>query len=190
MSDFPVHSVATAPADSASLLAEVQKTLGMIPNLAASMAESPQLLEGFLAVREILARGTFRQDEIQVLALANAFENRCHYCMALHSTFALKVGVPAQDVERLRAGRDPLTPGLRVLSAFSRRLVRERGHAPKELAAFLAAGYTRGQALEVVLQVAASIMPNFAHHLTGCPVDEVFAAQRWDPSAQRREDAA
>ena len=190
MSDFMVHTLATAPRDSAKLLAELQKTLGMIPNLAASMAESPQLLKGFLAVREILERGTFRQDDIQVLALTNAFENGCRYCMALHSTFALKVGVPAADVEALRAGRDPLSPRLRALSAFSRQLVRERGRAPRELAAFLAAGFTRAQALEVVLQVAGSIMPNFAHHLTECPVDDVFAGQRWMPDPRTREDAA
>lgn len=78
---------------------------------------------------------------------------------------------------------------LRALSAFSRRLVRDRGNAPKELSAFLAAGFTRRQALEVVLQVAASIIPNFSHHLTDCPIDEVFAAQRWEPDGQRTADA-
>lgn len=189
MSDFRVHTVDSAPGASAALLKGLQQELGMIPNLAASMAESPELLKGFLVVREILEHGSFRQGEIQVLALTNAFENGCRYCMALHSTFALKVGVPSEDVKALRAGHNPHTPRLRALSAFSRRLVRDRGNAPEELSAFLAAGFTRRQALEVVLQVAASIIPNFSHHLTSCPIDEVFAAQRWEPDGQRTADA-
>lgn len=189
MPDFPVHTLATAPHDSVGPLAELQQSIGMIPNLAASMAESPELLKGFLAVRSILERGTFRQDEIQVLALANAFENGCRYCMALHSTLALKMGVPAADVAELREGRDPATPKLRALSAFSRQLVRRRGDAPTELASFLAAGYTRRQALEVVLQIAGSIIPNFAHHLTKCPVDDAFIAQQWSPGAVREAAA-
>jgi AhpD family alkylhydroperoxidase len=189
MSEFPVHTLATAPQDSAGPLADLNRSIGMIPNLAASMAESPELLKGFLAVRALLESGTFRPAEIQVLALANAFENGCRYCMALHSTLALKVGVPIADVTALREGRDPATPKLRALSAFSRRLVVRRGDAPEELAAFLAAGYTRRQALEVVLQIAGSIMPNFAHHLTQCPVDDAFIAQQWSPVAGREAAA-
>lgn len=182
MSDYPVHTPGSAPDGSAQLLRDLHTELGMIPNLAASMAESPELLRGFLTVREILDRGSFRPPEIQVLALTNAFENGCPYCMSLHSTFALQVGVPEEAVEALRAGREPADPELEALSRFSRRLVRERGHVDEEdLAAFLAAGYTRAQALEVILQVAASVMPNFAHRLTGCPIDEAFQAQLWSP---------
>jgi hypothetical protein len=32
--------------------------------------------------------------------------------------------------------------------------------------------------------VAASIMPNFSHHLTGCPIDEAFSGQRWEPGTR------
>jgi hypothetical protein len=45
--------------------------MGMIPNLAGAMAESPQLLEGFLKVREILYGGIFTPAEVQVLGLVS-----------------------------------------------------------------------------------------------------------------------
>lgn len=94
----------------------------MIPNLPAAMAESPELLQGFLSIRQIFYSGTFSPGEIQVLALTNAFENGCRYGMALHSTLALKEGISKEAVEALRAGRS------------------------------------------------VSILPNFAPHITQCPV--------------------
>lgn len=116
-----------------------------------------------------------------MLALTNAFENGCAYCMSLHSTFAHKAGVAPRDVESLRQGCAPVDTRLAALSEFSRKLVARRGDVGEhDLAAVIAAGYTKAQALEVVLGIAVSILPNFAHHLTGCPIDDAFAAQRWE----------
>jgi AhpD family alkylhydroperoxidase len=178
---FAVHTLETVPEASRPLLQKLQGSVGMVPNLAASMAESPQLLEGFLALREILLRGSFSGGEAQVLALTNAYENGCRYCMALHSAMALKEGVPRDSVDALRGGRAPADPRLGALSNFSRSLVARRGHVTEEeLGQFFAAGLSRAEALEVVLGVAVSILPNFAHQITRCPIDPVFDAHRWD----------
>ena len=181
---FTVHTLATAPEQSKPLLQRLQQTVGMIPNLAATMAESPALLEGFVQVRELLSNGSFSPGEVQVLSLTNAFENGCSYCMALHSASALRAGVAPEAVAALRAGRSPADARLKALSEFSRKLVRERGAVSQaDLATFLAAGFTKAQGLEVVLGVAVSILPNFAHHLTQCPVDDVFRPQAWESPA-------
>jgi AhpD family alkylhydroperoxidase len=183
MSAYQVHTIETAPEGSQASLQGLRKGLGMIPNLAAAMSESPELLRGFLSIREIFYGGTFTPAELQVLALTNAFENGCQYCMSLHSTFALKEGVSSETVEALRAGDSPKEAKLRALSDLSRQLVRARGRVREEdLRTFHAAGYSKAQALEVVLGVAVSILPNFAYHLTGCPVDDAFKSQLWtDP---------
>lgn len=180
MSMYEVHTVETAPEASKTLLRNLKSAIGMIPNLAASMAESPELLNGFLTIREIFYGGSFTPGEVQVLALTNAFENGCRYCMALHSAFALKAGISKEAVEALRTGRSPQEPTLRALSEFSRALVKHRGHVSgDDLQTFIAAGYSKGQALEVVLGVAVSILPNFAHHITQCPLDGAFSAHLW-----------
>lgn len=184
MSNYRVHTVETAPQGSKPLLQELNGAIGMIPNLAAAMAESPELLRGFLTLREIFYSGTFTPGEIQVLALSNAFENGCRYCMALHSAFALKAGVSDDTVEALRAGQSPREPGLKALNEFSRALVKKRGCVTDDdLRKVLAAGYSKAQALEVVLGVAVSILPNFAHHITQCPIDEPFRAHLWMTTA-------
>ena len=181
MSNYQVHSLESAPEASRAPLRTLKQSIGMVPNLAAAMSESPELLRAFLSTREIFYAGTFSQAEIQVLALTNAFENGCRYCMALHSAFAAKVGVSEASIEALRAGASPKEPKLAVLSDFSRKLVKKRGNVDQgDLATFLGGGYTRAQALEVVLGVAISILPNFAHHITECPIDEAFRTRLWE----------
>lgn len=185
MSAYQVHTIETAPAGSKPQLEGLRSGIGMIPNLAAAMAESPELLRGFLNLRAIFYGGTFTPVEIQVLALTNAFENACAYCMSLHSAFALKEGVSRETVDALRAGESPKEPKLRALSALSRKLVRDRGRVhEQDLRAFQDAGYSKAQALEVILGVAVSILPNFAHHMTTCPIDSAFEPHLW--TAQQR----
>src|SRR5262245_59944715 len=148
MMRYEVHTHATAPERSRPLLEALQRNLGMVPNLATSMAESPGLLEGFLRLREIFYNGTFTSAEVQVTALTNAFENGCTYCMAFHSVLALESGVSAETVGALRAGRAPVEPRLAALSAFSRKLVVERGAVARgDVEAFVRAGFTKAQAL-------------------------------------------
>ncbi len=192
MRPFPVHSLETAPEGSRETLRRVQATLGVVPNLAAAMAESPRLFRGFFTLREIYHdHGTLSPLEIQVLSLTNAFENGCPYCMALHSAFALKEGLSPASLAELRAGRPPIEPKLRALSELSRKMVADRGAVDeKDLAAFFAAGYTPAQALEVVLGIAVSILANFSHHLTEAPVDAVFQKHAWTPPQDGRLQAA
>ena len=181
MLEYQVHTDATAPRPAQATLREIKHKLGAVPNLAATMAEAPGLLKGFFALREIYYNeGTLAPAEIQVLSLTNAFENGCEYCMALHTTFARKEGVSEESIVALRAGRSPVEPRLRALSDFSRTLVHRRGDMPEDqFKDFLAAGFSPGQALEVVLGIAVSILPNFAHHLTGAPLDGVFQRDAW-----------
>lgn len=185
MTAFTVHTIESAPSDSRATLAHVKETLGMIPNLAAAMAESPSLLRSFFAVRDIYSNGTLSGVDIQVLSLTNAFENGCAWCMAFHSAAALKEGLSKEDLGRLRAGGAPADPRLHALSNFSRALVRNRGNvSAKDLDAFYGAGFTSAQALEVVLGAGFSVMANFAGHLTHPPLGMPFESQVWSkPSA-------
>ena len=49
MTAFPIHTIDTAPEGSKETLVRVKEALGMVPNLAAGMAESPTLLRAFFA---------------------------------------------------------------------------------------------------------------------------------------------
>jgi AhpD family alkylhydroperoxidase len=180
MQTYPTHSIETAPKDSQPLLRSLKENVGMVPNLAAAMAESPQLLKGFLTVRDIYQAGTFTGAEIQVLSLTAASENDCAWCVAFHTMMAHKEGVSAESITALREGRAPVEPRLAVLSDFARSMVRQRGAVSEtELERFCAAGYSRAQAMEVVLGMAFSLMANYAGHLANAPLDEPLKPYAW-----------
>ena len=180
MHQLAPQTVDSAPEASKQLLRELQASVGFLPNLAAAMANSPQLLRGFLAVRDIYQGGSFTPSQIQVLSLTAAYENDCAWCVAFHTFMALKEGVSSDSVLALRAGRSPIEPELAALSNFARKMVRARGAVGAEdRAAFLAAGYTPAQALEVVLGMAFSLMANYAGHLADAPLDKPFAPHAW-----------
>ena len=182
MSTYQIHGIDTAPESSKPLLLGLQQNLGMIPNLAAAMAESPELLKSFLAVREIYQGGTFSPVEIEVLSLTAAFENNCAWCMTFHTRMAGKVGVSQETTEALREGLSPAEPRLGALSDFAREMVRGRGAVGSSaLERFYGAGYTRAQALEVVLGMGFSLMANYAGHLTEVPLDEPLKPHAWGP---------
>lgn len=57
MPRIPIHTVESAPPASQPLLQGLREQVGFLPNLAASMAESPALLQAFLSLRTIAASG-------------------------------------------------------------------------------------------------------------------------------------
>ena len=61
---YSKHTIDTAPEGSRETLRHVQQTLGLIPNLAACMAEAPTLLRSFFAVRDLYAQGTLSPVDI------------------------------------------------------------------------------------------------------------------------------
>jgi AhpD family alkylhydroperoxidase len=175
-----IHTIDTAPERSQPLLRELQSSVGMLPNLAAAMAESPALLEGFLALRKIYHRASFTHAEIEVLSLTGAYENNCSWCMAFHSLMARKNGVSEDVIDALRAGRTPDHPRFGPLSDFAREMVQKRGVVSQEVSdRLLAVGYTRAQTLEVVLGMAFSMMANYTGHFANAPLDAPFQAHKW-----------
>jgi AhpD family alkylhydroperoxidase len=103
MSDFPVHTIEKAPAASVPLMQKLQEQAGFVPNLAATMAGAPALLEAFMSLRGLAARGPLSAAERELVAVAVAGEIDCRYCFAAHSTFAQKLGESSKHIMRRRA---------------------------------------------------------------------------------------
>jgi uncharacterized peroxidase-related enzyme len=181
MSQFQVHTVDTAPDDSAASLRELEHGLGFVPNLAATMAESETLIHGFVDLRKALAGGELGGVEREIVALAVSLENDCDYCMAAHSTFVLMQDADEDAVSAARAGREPEEPKLGALYRFARSLVAKRGHVGEdECRALLDAGYSRAALLDVVAQVGHTTLANLAHSITDAPLDDQFTPQAWE----------
>ena len=178
---YNVHTLASAPQGSRAALEQLRQEVGFLPNLAASMAESPTMLQAFTSLRSICQNGTLTSVERELVALVTSFESDCAYCMAAHSTFASKAGASDQLVAALRKGEPPTDRRLNALFDFAGQVVRGRGRVSVEAADQLVeSGNTPAQALEVVVGVAATTLANQMSHLAHTPVDTVFQTQAWE----------
>ena len=184
MTSFPIHTPETAPADARPILEDAQKGLGFIPNLYATMAESPRLLDGYKTLAAIFGNTNLSDTEQQVIMMTNNVLNGCVYCMAAHTTLSQMQGVAEDDITALRDGTPFADPKLNALRVFTTVIFETRGW-PKDadIATFLAAGYTKQTVLEVILGTSLKVMSNYTNHIAETPVDAAFTKNVWTPKA-------
>jgi len=181
MPRFAQYTIANAPESSKPLLARVHKALGFVPNLFATFAESPAVLEGYLALSASLDKGALSPTERQLVEIAVSTVNHCAYCVAAHSTIAGMLKARPEIVTAVRTGAPVGDAKIDALVTFTRAVVLNKGFVPETaVAAFLAAGYSKAQLLEVVGHVGLKVLANYTHALTGAPLDEAFQPQQWD----------
>jgi alkylhydroperoxidase family enzyme len=180
MSTFNSYTIETAPAASKPALEDAKKTFGFVPNLQSHMAESPELLAGYSALWDLFSKSTLTPHEQQVVYLTSNFENNCHYCMAGHSALAKMIKMDAGVIAALREGKPLPDAKLEALHRFATIVVRERGFASDaDVDAFLAAGYTRQNVLEVILGVATKVMSNYTNHIVHTQYDPFMKGNEW-----------
>lgn len=184
MADFPLHTRATAPFEAKPILDQAGQAMGYIPALLAQMAEAPALLEGYAALSAIFRKTGFSPAEQQLILLVVSVEHESHYCAPAHTVRARDADLDEDHIAAARERRPIADPRLEALRAFTVRLVRERGFvADADLDAFLAAGFTRANALEIVLAVGLKTLSNYVNHIAETPLDppliaDAFAAGR------------
>ena len=177
---FTRHSADTAPASSKPTLDGVKGAFGFVPNLQATMAESPELLAGYSALWDLFGKSSFTATEQQIVYMTANFEHECRYCMAGHTTLSKMQKIDDAVVQALRNGTAIPDAKLEALHAFVTAVVQDRGNVNDAgVQAFLDAGYTRQNVLEVVLGVATKVMSNYTNHLTGTPLDGFMSGNEW-----------
>ena len=68
------------------VLDTVKKVMGGVPNLLATMAQSPAVANAYLAFNRELSLGSLSAKFRESLALTVGEENSCGYCISAHST--------------------------------------------------------------------------------------------------------
>ena len=175
MTTFPVHTIESAPDGSAEALEGIESRVGFVPHLAATMAGSPVLVTAFGDMQPTLGRSTLTGLEREVVALTLSHANTADYPLAAHGRFAVMQGGSPELVDALCAGGTLTDARLDALATFTRVMIQTRGHVPTPaLDAFLAAGYTAENVLEVVAQLGYTTMANLVANIAGPPIDEAF----------------
>ena len=183
MTQFTVHTAESAPAASRPLLEGVGRSFGFVPNLFGVFAESPAALRGGLAIYDAFSTSSLGPGEQQLVMLAVSVANDCEYCVAAHSTLAKRFAkVDPVLVGATRRGEPLADAKLDALVTFTRKVVEQRGMlAEAEVAAFLEAGYTKAQVIEVLLGVGMKTFNNYVDHIAHMPLNDQFKAEAWQP---------
>lgn len=186
MTKFDVHTKETARPESVELLSSAEKAYGFIPNLLGVMAESPATLGAYLSIGQLFEKSSFSPTEQQLVILTTSRFNECDYCMAAHSVIAGMQKVPDDIVAAIRDDRPIDDPRLEALRLFTHTVVEKRANlSPADIEAFLAAGYTKENVLEVLFGVSFKTLSNYVNHVAGTPLDNAFATQAWTPPSDR-----
>ena len=180
MTHFPVHTLDSAPEHSRQALQSLQAAFGMIPNIAGAMATSPVLINSLVAIFGNVHGGSFTEPQIQAVLLTDAVVNACTWAVAFHTALALKAGVKSVDVQAIRESRLPEDGKLAALSALARKMIETRGRvADPDIDRFIAAGFAKEHALEVIAIVAASTITNYTGSVTKTPLEAPFQEHAW-----------
>lgn len=182
---LPPKTLETKDPRAKAVLETAKAQVGFIPNMYAGMANSPGLLQTYLdGYASFRKYSGFTSAEQEIVFLTISRENGCDYCMAAHSMIADKVSkVPPDVLRAIRSGASIPDAKLAALGVFTSHMFATRGRPTANgLKAFLDAGYTEAQVLEIVLALAVKTLSNYANHVNNPKVDEAFAAYAWNPT--------
>lgn len=184
MSNFTIHSAHSAPEAARPLLSQIETKNGFLPNLMGLLAESPATLQAYTTLSGIFDKTDFSPVDRQVILLTINRLNECHYCMAAHSTIARAAGMDDATLEALRSGAPLPDARQNALAVFTASVIETRGWVKDaDVEAFLTAGFTRANVLEVILGASLKTISNYANHVAETPVDAAFQPQIWSKAA-------
>lgn len=184
MAGFPLHTAESAPKEAQANLQAAEEKMGFLPNLFAKMAEAPTLLEAYLTLDSIYANTSLSPVEQQAALLAISADNHCEFCVAAHTGGIKSAGADEEIIKDLRARNTPNDAKLAAVTRFARHLNAQRGWAEQtELDAFLEAGFTQQQVLELVIACALKTLSNYTNHVAGTPLNEELKSLAWEAPA-------
>ncbi len=184
MTNFTIHTIETAPEAAKPLLETSLENNGRIPGLHGTMAAAPPLMAAYnFAHQQFMATSMTDEEKTVVWQTVNVEQN-CHYCVPAHTGIAKMMKIDDAITEALRNETPLPTAKLEALRTFTLAMVRDRGFvADAETQAFLDAGFTQTNILEIILGVSQKVMSNYTNHFAKTPVDEVFQKFAWERNA-------
>lgn len=156
---------------------KLKSKVGLVPNLYAAVANSPQALNSMLSLGDNLTGGEFAGKEVEAIALAVGQANSCSYCLSAHTEIAKMNGLTEEETIQIRTGEID-DPRLSALTKLANSLVITRGKPSKTLISkFFNAGYNEAALAELIGHVALNTFTNYINHVAETPIDYPLAAE-------------
>ncbi len=153
------------------LLDTVQQTFGMVPNTAKVMANSPAVLDSFLAFSKAMGNVQIGEKLHNQLKLHTSETNSCDYCTSILSAIAPSAGLSADDILAGRIGKSEDERAEAALT-FAKDVLESRGKVTnQQLAAVREAGFGDGAIVEIVASVVLGCFTNFLNNVADTELD-------------------
>lgn len=153
------------------LLDTVQQAFGVIPNTARMMANSPAVLDSFLAFSTAMGGAQIGPMLHNQVKLTTSETNSCDYCTSILSAVAPSAGLSAADI---LAGRTGQTEDRRTKAAltFAHSVLESRGKvSDQQLTAVREAGFSDADIVEIVASVVLGCLTNFLNNVADTDLD-------------------
>ena len=147
----------------------LNKALGFVPNLYATIAYSDNGLKRYLDYQN--AKTSLSNKEKEAVNLVVSQVNGCIYCQSAHTVLGKMNGFNDSQLLDIRNGKSE-NPKLNALVKLAADITRNRGNAADDhVEEFFAQGYTKENLVDLILQVSDKTAMNYLHNLTKVPVD-------------------
>jgi len=154
-----------------ALFDNLEKQVGMVPNLYATIGHSSNALEAYLNYQGAQAKGTFKAKEREAVYLAVSEVNDCNYCRAAHTALGKMNGFTEEETRQLRAGTHP-DEKLNTITRLAADIQRTHGKPDAALLEkFFDLGYDEKALVDLISLIADKVLANYLHNITQIPID-------------------
>lgn len=170
MKTFSVPAKAEVSETNQHLFDNLQKGLGMVPNLYAYFAKNDTALADYLALQN--RKNTLTGKEREVINLVVSQVNECEYCLAAHTVVGGLQGFTPEQIVEIRQGNVQFDNRLDALAKFVKATVIDRGKPEAAVVDhLLSAGYSEANLIDIIIVIGDKTISNYLHGITGLPVD-------------------
>lgn len=168
-----IHSVEPhqARGRTKELFETVEKAFGTIPNVAKVMANSPAVLDSFLALSTAMGGAKIGGKLHQQIKLATSEANTCEYCNSILTQLGKKGGISVNDI---LDGRKASSSDRRTDAAlkFAGAVLDTRGKvSDDEVRAVREAGFSDTEIVEIIGSVVVGCFTNFLNNAAATSLD-------------------
>jgi len=171
MKKISVPTIDQVSPESKILFEGLQRRMGKVPNLYATVGYSSHALQGFLDFDATLGKGAFNGKQREAIALVVSEVNNCAYCLAGHTMAAVKNGLSIDETLAIRKGHSS-DPKIDAAVKLAKSIAETKGHADEAaLDEFYNAGFDESALMDLIGLVTVRIFTNYVFAATDVPVD-------------------
>jgi len=170
MKKFTVPTKAEVSETNQHIFDNLQKNMGMVPNLYAYFGKNETALADYLTLQS--RKNTLTAKEREVINLVVSQVNNCKYCLAAHTVVGKMNGFTDEQVLEIRKAAISFDSKLAVLAEFVKETSATHGEPSADtVEALFEAGYTEANLIDILIVIGDKTISNYLHKITQLPID-------------------